>query len=246
MSESITFTQDQYKEIWDMIFSQTGYPKNHPKHGTTPTDQPKEDALTAIDYFRAGYKYLRETCGIIMPAYDELAEYTVKNAFQKFITTTPIQPSTNTVDWEIKCIVVGNRNFWLQESGGYKNELNEKHKTLEEILKCEDVKILKVLRKSDNTLFYVGDRITYEGVNMWEGESSCKITKFSFHDGEIYINSHYISTKKTIKDWIKIQPSMGVGIEDETWLKGWIDHWRIRALEAEKKYTTLRNPAHWI
>jgi len=36
------FTESQYKEIWDMIFSQTGYPPNHPKH---ETKAPKEEQV---------------------------------------------------------------------------------------------------------------------------------------------------------------------------------------------------------
>ena len=33
----VLFTTEQYKEIWDMIFSQTGFPPNHPK---TKRNQP--------------------------------------------------------------------------------------------------------------------------------------------------------------------------------------------------------------
>jgi len=36
------FTESQYKEIWDMIFSQTGYPPNHPKH---ESKAPKEEQV---------------------------------------------------------------------------------------------------------------------------------------------------------------------------------------------------------
>ena len=63
------FTQEQYSEIWDMIFSQTGYPINHPKHEVK--EQPQDTFWTdelvhefgcwfkkCSDVFSSNYHYL--------------------------------------------------------------------------------------------------------------------------------------------------------------------------------------------
>ena len=166
MAESTTFTQDQYKEIWDMIFTQTGYPKNHPKHGTTPTDQPKEDAFVWTDElvceFAVGNKLLKIT----------MSDF--KKSKQ---TTIPIQPSTDTVDWEII---------------SFKEALNN----------YNNMGMHSVLRKSDNTLFSVGDEVKVTGEP--NGDDSIpkdwwgKITEFWItSNGDMYIccNGHYYDIK---------------------------------------------------
>jgi len=190
MAESTTFTQDQYKEIWDMIFTQTGYPKNHPKHGTTPTDQPKEDAFVWTDELVCEFAVDNKLLKIMMSDFKKSKQ-----------TTTPIQPSTDTVDWEVISykdnyaytdiphweIITKEYIKWKHASGG---------------LYTSRYSIHSVLRKSDNTLFCVGDEVKVTGEpngddsipKDWGG----KITEFWItSNGDMYIccNGHYYGIK---------------------------------------------------
>lgn len=63
-------------------------------------------------------------------------------------------------DWEIQCLVVDTRLFWLQKSGLYKNELFGEEHTAENIMKWPSFKhIHSVKRLSDSTVFSIGNEL---------------------------------------------------------------------------------------
>lgn len=74
-------------------------------------------------------------------------------------------PLKKEVDWEIQCLVVDNRNFWLQKNGLYRNEAFGSEHSAERIMKWADFKhIHSVCRLSDNSIWAVGDNLQDYGI----------------------------------------------------------------------------------
>ena len=89
-------------------------------------------------------------------------------------------------------------------SGKHKNA---KDVTNEAMIEC-GCKIKSVLRIPDGEVFSIGDRINYKGEERYpfwvNGDEFCTIDKFSLHNGDIFVNSHYAAKSlKTISDWYK-------------------------------------------
>lgn len=70
--------------------------------------------------------------------------------------------SSSGKDWEIQCLVVDTRNFWLQKNGLYKNELFGEECSAEVIMKWPNFKYIhSVKRISDGEIFSIGDSVRY-------------------------------------------------------------------------------------
>jgi len=129
------------------------------------------------------------------------------------------QPSK---DWEIVSFrhIYTKENIWsvgddgnycIYKSGALRYSLDRMLNDNVASLKSGDIEIYEVRRISDGEVFKVGDVINYKGmlVRSWEGNNGCNITKFSIHEGYIYINGHFPFHKdKKISDWEKVKPKL--------------------------------------
>jgi len=141
------------------------------------------------DKIREFAEYYRKTQGDVSP---ELWGKDLLEAFKS-------QHSSSGKDWEIQCLVVDTRNYWLQKSGLYNNGLFAEEHKFEEIMKWRDFKhIHSVKRLSDEEVFTIGDVVVKYGTIESFRIQSDKWMLARCNDGKEPLNQVFIEDCKKV------------------------------------------------
>lgn len=143
--------------------------------------------------------------------------------------------SNEEVGWEIECVVHGNRNYWRQNDGFYRNGIFETGTTSDWLLKNNGT-IFQVTRKSDGVVFSVGDEILFR---MLGGMFSANIDRFEIDTfDEKEITAYYGAFGIGYNRWKKVtlEPTDYTGLKrDLITASTRMDHLEERIAYIEKK-----------
>lgn len=105
--------------------------------------------------------------------------YKMIKAWEEFKSSYSVSSSGR--DWEIQCLVVGDKNYWKQKGqDGYTSGLFEEMCWVEDLMAHPDFKFIRsVKRLSDGEVFCIGDSVRY-----------CPVSRYgSFVIEKIWINT---------------------------------------------------------